>query len=278
MMHCAHLIAHTYVGCHLHKAWIPPAPTPLPAPLPHIAVDTLLGLTIKAVYSSTVKGPFGIQMVGAGNDSGWIVPHLCIPPANVLVPVHILLGGSKPMFSASTVVISTNQGPQPTAAVVLPYNFVSFNQACSDPCNMPIDAVISPNNVTVGLTLGDFAAGLANLLIDSAISGLCNKYLGRVTGALGNKIAAAVGKEALEAFASRVGSAMGQSVARAMASAVVREAVGDLMEGYLGNTIGDGVAALGGRLTEPMGRAIDGREAPSEAPGGRGSTPVHRAE
>ncbi len=130
MMHVAHLWAHTFVGIGTHTSVNPPAVVPVITP--HISMDTLLGYTIKAKVSKTVLGPYGIALVGQGNDSGFIVPHISIPPTNVLLPLIIAFGSSKPMFAASTVKIDVDGQGLATAVVAIPCNFVSINQACND--------------------------------------------------------------------------------------------------------------------------------------------------
>lgn len=199
-MHNAHLTAHTFIGIGSHTAVNPPSV--VPAITPHISMDTLLGLTIKAKYSKTVIGPFGFQFIGQGNDSGFIVPHIGIPPNNVLIPLVILFGGSKPMFAASTVKIDVDGAATPMACNVIPFAPVGINQACNDPCNYPSDIVICPNSVVVGMTLGDFLAGLAAIAIDVVIS-----YV-----------------------ASKIGGAMGEHMVKAVASVIMRQAAKEIAE------------------------------------------------
>jgi len=134
MMHNAHLTVHGFIGIGSHNAviWVPPAPPLPPAILPHISMDTLLGLTIKAKFSlaGKVAGPCFFPFIGEGNDSGFVVPHICIPPPNVLIPIIIGFGQSKPMFSASTVKIGTNAGALAMSCCVFPFVPLSLNQAC----------------------------------------------------------------------------------------------------------------------------------------------------
>ena len=104
-MHNAHMIAHGFIGFGAHKGLIGIAPSTLP----HISIDTLLGLSIKAKYSKTELGVGGWQLVARGNDSGYVVPHFSIPMANALLPLTIALGSSKVMFGASKVKISVEK-------------------------------------------------------------------------------------------------------------------------------------------------------------------------
>jgi hypothetical protein len=244
MMHVAHLIAHTYIGMGTHMALYPPLV--VPALTPHVAMDTLLGLTLGAKYTTTVIGPFGFQFIQQGNDSGQIVPHIAIPPPSVLVPVVIAFGSSKPMFAASTVKM---QGT-PVAAGVIPFNFVSINQACNDPCNYPGDMVISPNTVLVGLTLGDFLGGLLSIAVDCAISAIANKFGGEMAERFMGKIATRLVTPFLREFTSEMAEAFGREAAEQM----TREAAENILERPLAKAIQETL----GKITENVfGWAVD---------------------
>ena len=230
MMHVAHLTAHTYVGIGSHTAVNPPSVVPVITP--HVSMDTLLGLTIKAKYSKTVIGPFGFQFIGQGNDSGFVVPHIGIPPNNVLIPLIIFFGGSKPMFSASTVQIDVDGAGKPVACDLIPYNFVGINQACNDPCNYPSDIVICPNTVVVGMTWGDFLSGVAQTLLDCAISFVASK------------IGGALGEHAVKAF---LGVAMRQAareVAEEIGEQTTKEILHDIVENVAERPIAQAAATL----------------------------------
>lgn len=286
MIHVAHLTAHSYIGIGSHSAIYPPAIPPVISP--HVAMDTLLGLTIGAVYSPTVIGPFGFQFIGQGNDSGMVVPHIAIPPPSVLIPVVIAFGSSKPMFSASTVQIATNQGGKPVAADPIPYNFVAINQACNDPCNYPSDIVISPNSVFVGLTLGDFIGGLINVVIDVALSALINWGAGKASGflmrAIGGRIAAAFMRTFAREMSERFGREMGERMTREAAEnilegrwwgQIIEGTLGKLLENAGGWVVGKGVefaGVPGGDIGSAAGAATDAPGTPPASTGGSGSS------
>jgi hypothetical protein len=251
MMHVAHLIAHTYVGLGTHTGIFPPAIPPIPT-APHIAVDTLLGLTLGANYSNTVKGPFGIQLVGKGNDSGKFVPHIAIAPhpGNILIPLIIAFGSSKPMFCASTVHIGNmaggNHSTGPVAANPIPYNFVSINQACNDPCNYPSDMVISPNTVVVGLTLGDFIGGLVRIAVDSAVSFAASALGGKVAGVLMKQVYGRIAQQVIKEFTAELTEKFGKEAAESM----TRDAVENILEGYTAQFIKTLLSKMaGGEIT-----------------------------
>lgn len=275
MMHCAHLIAHGFIGIGSHKALIPPAV--VPAIAPHIAVDTLLGLTINAKYSKTVKGPFGIQMIGKGNDSGYFVPHFCIPPPNVLLIAIIPFGGSKPMFAASTVQMDVDGSATPVACACFPVVPISLNQACNDPCNYPSDIVIAPNSVVVGMTLADVLGGIFGTLVDCGISALANWIGGEVGERLVRAIAAPICRrlssemvgELADRFGREAAESMGRDIVENMLERplvqVTQELVGKTTETIIGNLAGD----TGQGLAEGAAGAIAG---PSESPGSSSSS------
>ena len=293
MLHVAHLTAHTYIGLGTHMALYPPVV--VPAPVPHVAMDTLLGLTLGAKWSKKVIGPFGFQFIGKGNDSGKIIPHIAIPPPSVLVPLVIGFGSSKPMFSASTV--KTDAGP--VAAVAIPWNFVSFNQACNDPCNYPSDMVISPNTVAVGLTLGDFIGGLINIVVDCAVSALANKLGGDVAAGLmkhiGGRIASAFLREftgeMTEAFgreaAERMALEAGQNIVERALPQFIQESIGKLLDPVIGSGVDTVYGAIGAPNAEDIGtetgNVIDGT--PNTTPTEKamttnqpGAAPIYSAE
>ncbi|MGA9574593.1 MAG: hypothetical protein WBS20_11675 [Lysobacterales bacterium] len=293
MMHVAHLIAHSYIGMGSHNALYPPLV--VPAIAPHVSMDTLLGLTINAKYTTTVIGPFGFQFIQQGNDSGFVVPHIAIPPPSVLVPVVIAFGGSKPMFAASTVKM---QG-KPVSAGMIPYNFVSINQACNDPCNYPSDMVICPNSVLVGLTLGDFLGGLISIAVDCAISAIANKIGGAVAEGIMSKIAARLAAPFLRAFTNQMTEAFGREMAETMTreaaqnimerplALAIQETIGKITENIFGGLVDYDLTGLGapqsGDLGTSAGRAIDapsGTAATTNANSQNhpGAAPIHSAE
>lgn len=275
MMHNAHLHMHTFIGIGTHKALIPPSVVPVI--LPHISMDTLLGLTIKAKYSKTVIGPLFNSMIGKENDSGMIVPHISIPPTNALLPIIILFGSSKVMFTASTVVMDVDGASTPVAAACFPFVPLSLNQQCNDPCNYPCDLVISPNTVVVGLTAGDILGGIAGIVIDVGISAIANYLGGKIADGLfehiGGPIAAYANRELAESIIAAGASGTAKDVAREIAENVlegtlvqtVKEGVGKIIEGLIGDALGD-------RANKPADTAIHEAADGTATPGASSST------
>jgi hypothetical protein len=183
-MHFAHMIAHFFVGYGQHSTLLPGAP-PVPGFTPHLSAFTLLGLTINAKYSPRVLGMGGIPLCGRGNDSGFFVPHLDLGGTSALLPVVIPLGSSKIMFGSSkTKALMDDNSTKDVGCCLIPYNIVWFNQACNDPLNFPSDAVISPNTVMVGMTVGDVVGGFADIAFDAALSFLLSTAGGGIASRL----------------------------------------------------------------------------------------------
>jgi len=254
MMHCAHLTIHGFIGAGFHDAIFPPAPAVVPF-TPHVSMQTLLGLTIKAKWSKTVIGPFGFQLIGKDNDSGLLVPHISIPPPNALVPIVIAFGGSKVMFGASTVKINVDGAGVPCGACLIPYAPLSRNQACNQPLNLPSDNVIGPNTVMVGLTLGDVVGGVVNIVIDCGISFI----LGKAGSAFSSSVTQPIVGAALNQFAPALAGKAAEGVINALVDAIVGYGVNevtDKVSGAAGNAVGgegwsDTGSALGAWIDSP---------------------------
>ena len=290
MMHHAHLTIHGFIGAGFHDAIFPPAPAVVPF-TPHVSMQTLLGLTIKAKWSKTVIGPFGFQFIGKDNDSGMVLPHISIPPPNALVPIVIAFGGSKVMFGASTVKVDVDGAGVPMGACLLPYVPLSRNQACNQLMNLPSDNVIAPNTVFVGLTLGDVIGGVVNIVIDMGVS--------FALGALGNGISDKITKPLVGAALRAIGPVLARSLPAALAKAVptltgeaAEGVINALVDAVVGYGIGEGVDqakdAGGPDWSDPgygLGSVIDSSSSSSpttETSSGlmnntRGAAPIHEA-
>jgi len=258
MMHCAHLTIHGFIGAGFHDAVFPPVPTVVPF-TPHVSMQTLLGLTIKAKWSKTVIGPFGFQLLGKDNDSGLMVPHISIPPPNALVPIVIAFGGSKIMFGASTVKLDVDGAGVPMGACLIPFVPLSRNQACNQPLNLPTDNVIAPNTVLVGLTLGDVIGGVVNVVIDMGVSFALGKLGGKISDKITQPIVAAALNKFGATFTSMAVGEVGEAVTNALVDAVVGYGIGEAdgaISGAAGNAAGgegwsDTGTALGAWIDAP---------------------------
>jgi hypothetical protein len=263
MPHCAHLTIHGFIGYGIHNALYPPVV--VPAPVPHVSMDTLLGLTLGAKFTTTVIGPFGFQ--------------------------------SKPMFTASTVKM---QG-KPVAACMFPYAPVSMNQACNDPCAFPSDIVICPNSVMVGLSFGDIIAGVINIAVDTIITRVASWAGDQVGKYLLEPLAARIAAPLMREFTEEMTEAFGREAAeqmtreaaenvveRPLAAATV-EALKKITENLVGSGVDKGAEAAGlpkpgdqevgttagAKVDAPSGSSATANQNTQNTPG---AAPIHSAE
>lgn len=265
-MHNAHMIAHFFVGYGGHNGLVPPSVVPVLQV--HISTSTLLGLGLKAKYSPTVLGQLGIPLVARGNDSGFMISHFGIPANDTLVPVTMALAGSKVVFGSSKTLIWVDNKAEQCGCCLPPFLPLSQNQACNDPCSYPGDYVIAPNNVEVGMTLGDIIAGLITAALDTAFSKLVSGALAGgiskfATGLVARQIAqrsfwqfaADIGPEAATRAMSSVAANVMERSSLRMLDEVLKEAAKSFIvepgfDAAFGYASADGEGTVGGTTTD----------------------------
>ena len=243
--HNAHLSAHGFIGAGTHNAILPPAPAVVI--IPHVSASTLLGTTIKAKFSKQEFGPGMFPLMGRGSDSGFIVPHVSIPPTNVLLVVIIPLGSSKIMFGSSKVQINVDGKAEHCGCCVPPVIPLSLNMACNDLCSYPSDLVVAPNTIEVSMTLGDILMGVLSAAFDVAVSYFVGMGAGKIGGAALNRLARMrLGSAVFWELAGDLGPQLGREVFNTMAENMTKSAGGEILSGF----INEGVKTV-------MGNAID---------------------
>ena len=151
---CIHRNIDPMIGIDVHDFIPPIIPLPPPTPNVHIAMTLLGGMMITASMTTktTSTGFFSIHQ---GSDIGPLIPHLPIPPANILFPLHIALSGSTSNFGAFSVMY---EGKPVAIAVGV---FVGANLNCQGPstipCSIPSGIVISWNTNMAGFSIGDLS-------------------------------------------------------------------------------------------------------------------------
>ncbi len=209
------------LGVDFHDMIVPPAPAVVKM-TPHVVAATIGWVADSSALSTTVF----INNMAAANqfhDIKNLIPH--IPPGpNVLVAIIIPFSSSKVMLGASTVLVGNKPigvGPAPILN-------------CADPLSMPTGAVIPITNVFAGVTLADLLVAIGTMLVEMAISFLCNVAGGavgsRVAGALSRRVAARVTATAYTRVVASEGGAIvsrlgGEVTERAMI--VVQREVGE---------------------------------------------------
>ena len=171
----------------LHQAILPPSFVPVPK-VPHLAGAALFlgpwgALTGKP--NLTEFSSSGGIIMSQGTDIGPLIPHYnVIPPAppNVLLAVIIPTSGSKAHFGSHGHVAP--QGPVAVACL----GTVQFNLNCAGPAAPPLPSglVIPFNTHMVGMSPGDFVAGLLHLIVDAGLQFVVNRFfnLSKVSGFL----------------------------------------------------------------------------------------------
>ncbi len=164
---------HVMIGVDFHKAVLPPPAPPVPN-LPHACIAPLCippwgGLTGKpngSVFSSGLG-----RTMSQGTDIGSLIPHIPLPPPNLLLPIIILTSGSKSEFGAHAHVAPEG----PVAFAVL--KVINLNLNCAGPAcpPLPTGVVITFNTNTTGVTIGDIIAGCLRMVVDSALQYALNR-------------------------------------------------------------------------------------------------------
>ena len=163
---------HPMIGCDFHILMPPGSPAPGP-PAPHLAMSSLSGLGIGGTqkFGPAEYSHFGWTMM-RGTDIGIMIPHAGAP--NCLLPIILLSSASKSNFGSSKHLIKNK--PVAVALLIL----VNPNLNCGDPVPAPLDGVIAITAHFVGMTLGDFLAGLFEMALDIGLMWAIGK--------LGNKL------------------------------------------------------------------------------------------
>lgn len=174
-------VLHPVISMDLHQPWIPPAP-PSPAPVPHFWFQILGGLQFPTVKSTkkTYANFTSTPIIQQGSDIGPLIVHIPSVP-HILLPLIILGSGSVSEFGAFSVQIENR--PVGTAIV----GFAGINLNCAYPFAMPTGIVVAISTVCAGMTLADYLASVASMVLDIALSAIMT-----LVGLGGNKLGGAI--------------------------------------------------------------------------------------
>lgn len=152
---------HPMIGGDFHKPWPPgPPPTPkeLDAPVPFFTFSLMIGfLALESEYASSHWTMYGMTML-APTNIGVMIPHIGIPSLNT--PIDIITSSSKSLFGSSRYLI----GDKKAAAAL--FGNTNPNLNCGTPISTPTGCVLAVNTHYVGMTWGDFLAGILSMLAD----------------------------------------------------------------------------------------------------------------
>lgn len=143
----------------------PPAPTPTPVvPCIEIMVPAMwpIGFALQQnKLTTTVLHKFQFIML-EGHDCGYMIPHVSNPPVNLMLPIIIAFSSRKAVFSASKVKANgTAVGCSQLLPIPVPM------MTCGAPVSLPtsIPPMNALNNVEVGMTWADIAAGVIGVVL-----------------------------------------------------------------------------------------------------------------
>ncbi len=186
-----HKIVDIMLGTDIHDLIPPVVPPPPPTPAPSVEVFSLLGLGVPGLIKMepTVL-THSFPVIQHGSDIGPMIPHVSIPPANILTPIHMLASGSKSEFGAFTVMAKNKP-----LAVAFPLIIIGkLNLNCQGPTTPPLPLptanVMSPGLNFAGIKLGDIIASYAGMFLDMAIGFV----IGKIAGLGGSAISALASK------------------------------------------------------------------------------------
>jgi hypothetical protein len=277
------------IGTELHDALgtlvAPPAPpvpcTPSAITLWTSASTTHYGYGDKPVADVMICGE---PAVNKGADTTHARPHVVmfgVAPPNVVVgPIVdfgffvlvIWAGGTKPVWGPRSV----QAGAKSIAVFAIPYSpYCPFNQMiCCDPCDIPLGVGLQmPSSVLVGMTLGDYALCIVNIVADMLLSLLLNvlfggldflgDFFGKMSRGLSRKLIKIFGRRlfkilskgveritqwATRALIKRFGDKLGKSLVKRLAEGLGKipvEIVKKLAEGKLGELSPGGPLGFG---------------------------------
>lgn len=219
------------IGTDLHDALgtliAPPAP---PVPLTPSAITIWLSASTtyygmagdKPVASVVICGE---PAVNKGADTTQWRPHVvvmgAVPPNVVVGPLVdfgffalvIFAGGTKPVWGPRSV----QAGAKSIAVIAIPHSpYCPFNQLiCTDPCDLPLGVALQmPSSVLVGMTLGDYALCIVNILADMALSFVLNILFGGLDflGDFVGKISARLFSKIFKYLSRKLGKVIGKIV------------------------------------------------------------------
>jgi hypothetical protein len=181
-MFCVLLEFHPMAGVDFHFDLIPPAPPvpPIPTPFePHI-VGALLNWVLPASYAPTVLAMYA-RVMQRGTDIMNGIPHIPSGPGVLLSPAETAFSGSKSYFGPASV--QAKGKPIAVAIMVI----INLNLNCGT-IPTPTGAVVAPNTVVAGMTLGDFLGAMMAMVFDCAVQTVMNCLLAPL-GPIGSGIA-----------------------------------------------------------------------------------------
>ena len=162
------------VGAGVHNVILPPPAPSTPTPTPSVEIPTTMlwppGFGVNQNKFSNGGSPVkhrGLWVVLDGHDCGTLILDLTIPPQpNIAYPTIWPFSARKPVFAASTVKMN---GTSVACAQTLGFPPIPL-MSCGDPVSTPSSwsMINAANTLQVGMTLGDFVAGIVTIVVSVA--------------------------------------------------------------------------------------------------------------
>jgi len=232
-----------------HDGMSPPPPpviTPL-TPYPCIESPTPMmwppGLALQQnKLTTTVFHKFQFLALD-GHDCGYVIPHVTIPPS-AKIPFLIMFSGRKVMFSASTVKAN---GAAVGCASLFSMAMPTPMLCCAWPVSLPIGfpPLNALNTVTVGMTWGDWFAGVIAIVVTMVADALCNLCPFFSEPALGDLASGLLGAGNLQQWAAKAVAGVIAGAAKMILTGEGSIQVG-VGSGYAGVQASVGVTQEGG--------------------------------
>lgn len=176
--HAVHLENHFMIGMSIHDGFRIPFP---PLPQKFLYLDFMHQLrgwnNWQSNLSVKVLGPGSKELVGIDSDMGWLIPHIPVPPMDLLWPLTFLMSSSVSKLGSANVVMKSHnnvfgEDTVPVAVCWWPCAPFSQNLGCNDPFDLPLDFVISPDTIEIQVTCADILRAVASIVIDMVVGKL----------------------------------------------------------------------------------------------------------
>jgi hypothetical protein len=176
--------------------------------------------------TTTVVHKFQFIML-EGHDCGYMIPHVTIPPTNLQLPIIIAFSSRKVSFSSSKVK-ANGTAIGCSQLMLIPMPMMTCASPITSPCSYPVLNAI--NTVTVGMTVGDFLAGIVSIALSMLADALC--YAFRKLGPFKNVFAKICEEELGDVAGPLVATTLGKLVgASNIAPFVIKTVLGAIAGG-----------------------------------------------
>jgi hypothetical protein len=163
---------HWMVGSDLHEEPGPPGSVPPVIPLyPHLTTAPLYLAMLPSMAQSVQCCFRCFSTMQRGTDIQSGIPHLTVPPYNLLMALYTTFSASKSHFGVASVLVENK------AIATAHDGFININLNCGD---IPTTTgfVIAPNTVVSSMTNADYLGGLFSMFFDCIVQAAMSRMMG----------------------------------------------------------------------------------------------------